>query len=269
MKRSTLELVCCPACKSPLTLEKKNAAGLVGDGELRCSTCHRGYPIREGIVHFIQPQELEGSNQHFERYYNRLAPFYTLFSKLAMLPFGGERVARGEILQHLELNGGRTLEVSIGNGVNLPYLFESSQTGEVYGIDISAGMLKHCRKLTKRRGWGVDLFLGMAEELPFRDETFDNVLHIGGINFFSDKRKAVEEMARVARMSGRVVIADEVERLAKHIDPSGVIATPGEQAAPGATILNLVPGTMAEVCREGIWKVHGKHHGYCVSFTKL
>jgi ubiquinone/menaquinone biosynthesis C-methylase UbiE len=221
-------------------------------------------------VHFIKAQELEGPNQHYERSYNRLAPFYTLFSKLAMLPFGGERKARGEILQHLDLNGGRTLEVSIGNGVNLPYLFESHQVGEVYGLDISAGMLKRCRKHTKRRGWEVDLFLAMAEGLPFKDETFDNVLHIGGINFFSDKGQAVKEMARVARPGGRVVIADEAERLAKGIDRSASEPPiPLEEGAqPGTSILKLVPGSMQDVRLEGIWKVHGKHHGYCVLFTK-
>lgn len=39
----------------------------------------------------------------------------------------------------------------------------------------------------------------MAEVLPFKDETFDVVIHIGGINFFTDKSKAIQEMIRIAK----------------------------------------------------------------------
>jgi len=269
MKLSTLELICCPSCKTTLSLNVEAEGGIVLNGELSCSTCNRRYPIKNRIVHFINPGELEGQNQHFERYYNRLAPFYSLFSKFALLPFGGERKARMEILDHLDLNGGRTLEVSIGNGVNLPYLQELDGAGEVFGIDISFGQLKHCQRLTNKRGWQVDLFLAMAESLPFKDEVFHNVLHIGGINFFSDKKAAIQEMARVVRPGGKVVISDEAERLAKQVSRSKK-TTDLEQG--GGTIekniANLVSDGMQDVQMEGIWKMHGKDHGYCLHFRK-
>ena len=85
---------------------------------------------------------------------------YALFTKVAFLPMGGERKARKEVLDRLDLNGGRVLEVSIGPGVNLPYLFESPEVGEVYGLDISWGQLDRCQNFVRRRGWEVDLFLG-------------------------------------------------------------------------------------------------------------
>ena len=61
----------------------------------------------------------------------------------------------------------------------------------------------------------MDLFLAMAESLPFKGEVFHNVLHIGGINFFSGKAQAIQEMARVVRPGGKVIISDEAERFAK------------------------------------------------------
>jgi ubiquinone/menaquinone biosynthesis C-methylase UbiE/uncharacterized protein YbaR (Trm112 family) len=269
MKQVTVEILCCPSCKSTLSLNAKSGDGIVSDGELVCSACNRKYPVRARIAHFIDPLELEGLNQHFEQYYNRLAPVYSIFTKLAFLPFGGERKARMEILDHLDMGEGRTLEVSIGNGVNLSYLFEASNAGEIYGIDISIGQLSHCRRLIQKRDWEVDLFLAMAESLPFMHEVFDRVLHIGGINFFSDKKQSIEEMIRVVRPGGKVVIADEVGRLAKRIKRSDIGSSSDDiNSAIEEIIYNLVPDSMQDIRMEGIWKVHGKYHGYCLAFTK-
>ena len=269
MKQTTLELLCCPLCKSMLSLNTKDGNGVISSGELLCSTCDRRYSVRDGIVRFIDPQELEGSNRQFERYYNRLAPFYSIFTKLAFLPFGGERKARMEILNHLDMGGGRTLEVSIGNGVNLPYLFGASKADEIYGVDISIGQLSHCQSLLDKRDWQVDLFLATAEILPFRQETFDRVLHIGGINFFSNKKQSIDEMIRVVRPGGKVVIADEAERVAKRINPSALPSSSDPKSgAIEETIHGLVPDAMQDIRMEGIWKAHGKHHGYCLEFTK-
>jgi len=269
MRQSTLEIMCCPFCHSTLSLNARTDNGNVPDGTLDCPTCDRNYPIRDEIVHFIDPRELEGQNQRFSRYYDRLAPFYSMFIRLAFLPFGGERKAREEILERLDLDGGRILEVSIGNGVNLPYLFEASDAREVFGIDISIGMLSQCRKLINKQDWQVELSLAMAEALPFRPETFDHVLHIGGINFFSNKKQAIAEMIRVAKPGGKIVIADEVERLAKKVNRSAGL--PSREPADKdieTTIKDLVPGDMEGVRMDGIWKGHGTYHGYCLGFNK-
>ena len=54
-----------------------------------------------------------------------------------------EEMGRREITDRLEPHGGRVLEVSIGPGVNLPYLMNRSDVGEVFGLDISLGQLQH------------------------------------------------------------------------------------------------------------------------------
>ena len=192
-----------------------------------------------------------------------------LFTKVAFLPMGGERKARKEILGRLELNCGRALEVSIGPGVNLPYLFESPEVGEVYGLDISWGQLARCQSFIARRGWSVDLFLGTAEALPFKAGSFDSVFHIGGINFFSGKKQAIDEMIRVARPGAKIVIADETERVARLYDSiPGFSRSYQGKKADTAVPLNLVPETMEETRVHGIWRVHGQYHGYCVEFKK-
>ena len=210
MKRSTLDLLCCPECRSPLTLQNGGGDEAVDAGNLVCSSCERVFPVRDGVPHFMNIEDLEGPDRRFARGYNRFAWLYPLFTKMGFLAFGGEGKGRGQVLDRLELNGGRLLEVSVGTGGNLPFLFETGRVEEVCGLDISAGQLANCRKLVAKRGWPVDLFLATAEALPFKAESFDSVLHIGGINFFTGKLKAVEEMIRVARPGTKIVIADEM-----------------------------------------------------------
>ncbi|MCJ7625609.1 MAG: hypothetical protein MUO76_19115, partial [Anaerolineaceae bacterium] len=146
MKHATLEILSCPDCLAALSLCNERGNVRVEDGILFCSQCERSFPIWDGIPHFIEKQQLEGSNRRFAGSYDRLSPFYSFFTKAALLPFGGDRKARKEILSRLDLNGGRILEVSIGTGSNLPYLFETPNVGEVYGLDISSGQLTRCCK---------------------------------------------------------------------------------------------------------------------------
>ena len=269
MRRSTLELLCCPDCQAALSLREERGDETIDEGDLFCPRCERSFSVGNGIAYFISTQEPEGLNRRIARFYDWFSPVYALFTKAAFLGFGGERRARKEVLDRLELDGGRVLEVSIGTGGNLPYLFESPRVGEVYGLDISAGQLVRCRDFVTKRGWSVDLFLGTAEALPFKAESFDNVFHIGGINFFSEKKKAIDEMIRVARPGSRIVIADESERIARRIARIPGFSRPFRGKKVDVSVpVHLVPDTMEETRVDGIWKAHGQYHGYRLEFRK-
>ena len=269
MKRSTTELLCCPGCHAALSLRDERGDKILDEGCLFCAHCERSFFIENGIARFIDPRKLEGLNRRFARSYDLFSHVYAFFTKLAFLPFGGDRKARKEVLDRLELNGGRILEVSVASGVNLPYLFESQGVGEVYGLDISAGLLARCNRFVTKRGWPVDLFLGTAEALPFKAESFDSVFHIGGINFFSGKKQAIDEMIRVARPGSKIVIADESEQIARFISRIPGFSPSGRDGKVDTSIpVDLVPDAMEETRVDGIWKAHGKHHGYCLEFRK-
>jgi ubiquinone/menaquinone biosynthesis C-methylase UbiE len=269
MRRQTLDLLRCPTCRSPLAFGNEGGDETVDEGNLYCSQCERSYPIKDGVTHFIEPEELEGPNRRLASFYDWLSSFYDLFFKMTLLSFGGDRKARKEILDRLDFRGGRILEVSIGTGANLPYVFETPDVGEVYGLDISPGEVARCRSRAAKRGWQVDLFIGTAEALPFKAECFDSVFHIGGINFFSGKKEAIDEMIRVARPGSKIVIADESERLARFLSriPGFSPSRKGEKVDV-AVPLDLVPDTMEETRLDGIWKAHGQYHGYCLEFRK-
>ena len=108
-----------------------------------------------------------------------------------------------------------------------------------------------------------------AAVLPFKAESFDNVFHIGGINFFSEKKKAIDEMIRVARPGSKIVIADESERVAQVVARVLRLSRANQGRKVDTSVpVHLVPESMEQIRVDGIWKRHGQYHGYCLEFRK-
>jgi ubiquinone/menaquinone biosynthesis C-methylase UbiE len=141
--------------------------------------------------------------------YDRIAPLYDFAEKAY------QRIVKRDIRAFLDAEFEfrphmRILEVSIGTGANLRVL---PPDAEIHGLDLSMGMLRACRRNLRRAHRQAALYQGEAERLPFRDNTFDLVFHIGGINFFSDRRRALAEMLRVARPGSKLIVSDETEQV--------------------------------------------------------
>jgi len=75
----------------------------------------------------------------------------------------------------------------------------------VTGLDISAPMLDVARKKTG----GLPFFgvRGDMLHLPFLDGSFDKAVSVTALEFIGDARRAVDELFRVTRRGGRVVVA--------------------------------------------------------------
>lgn len=256
-----LDVLACPTCHGNLELFDSHA----GQAYF-CPTCSKEYPEIGGIPQFITIKELSGWNRSFSGLYDWFSWGYRAFSLAAFAYIGmKEEEARREIIDRLNPDGGRVLEVSIGPGVNLPYLVDRLDVGDIYGLDISPGQLHRCRDYAAHRDWPIRLQLGNAEKLPYHDNTFGGVFHIGGINFFNDKQKAIEEMVRVAKPGARILIADETEKGAKAYEkflPS-FKKTAGERP-PVVPPMNLVPSGMKDLQLFDVWK----GWLYCIEFTK-
>jgi SAM-dependent methyltransferase len=265
MKRSALDVIACPACHGELTLAGAPVAAIQA-GSLSCARCARDFPIVGGIPYFLKPAELTGLNRRFSRLYDWFSWIYAAFSRVAFAYIGmNEEQGRREITDRLDPRGGRVLEISIGPGVNLPYLVRRPDVGEIFGLDISLGQLRRCQGVARRKGWGVDLFLGNGERLPFRDGSFDGVFHVGGINFFNN-RQAIDEMIRVARPGARILIADETEKGARGYEKfiPGFKNSFGGKRDPIQPPVELVPASMLETRVYDAWK----GWLYCLEFRK-
>lgn len=222
--------------------------------------------MRDGIVHFIDPGELGPQDRRFAHLYDWFSWIYAAFSRAGFALIGlSESRGRREVLDRLQPRGGRVLEVSVGPGSNLPYLIGRVDVAEVHGLDISMGQLRRCRARARRHGWCVPLYLASAEALPFRDATFDAVLHIGGINFFDDRAGALAEMARVAKPGVRVVVVDENERGARSYErtlPGFRSSFPGGRPTVSAPVGDL-PAGMLDVTVTDVWR----GWFYCLEFV--
>jgi SAM-dependent methyltransferase len=266
MKQTTLDLLACPTCHGRLDFSGADEK-IFHAGTLACSRCEKHFLIVDGIPHFIEPEKLTGFNRRFSRLYDWFSWGYRAFSKVAFAYIGmDEATGRREITDRLDPRGGRVLEVSVGPGVNLPYLVNRADVGEVFGLDISLGQLQRCQSYVAKKGWGVDLFLGNGEQLPFQKEAFDGVFHVGGINFFNNKKAAIEEMIRVAKPGARILIADETEMGAQGYEKfiPGFKKSFGGKRKEIVAPIDLVPAGMLERHVFDVWK----GWLYCIEFRK-
>jgi SAM-dependent methyltransferase len=90
--------------------------------------------------------------------------------------------------------GQRILDIGCGTGISLAPLLEKGLS--LTGIDPSPYMLDLAHK---RLGDSVDLHRGVAEDLPFDDNSFDAALLFTSLEFTDRPAKAIEEACRVAK----------------------------------------------------------------------
>src|SRR5579864_821070 len=99
----------------------------------------------------------------------------------------------------------RILDVATGTaGVALMLTDRSDAT--VTGVDITEQMLRRGRRLVAQRGRAsrIGLAAGRAEQLPFRDQTFDALTFTYLLRYVADPAATLRELARVVRPGGSV-----------------------------------------------------------------
>ncbi len=109
--------------------------------------------------------------------------------------------------------GQRALDVACGTGVlTREVASRVGVNGHAAGLDLNPGMLF----VAKEHSPAVDWRQGSAEKIPFPDQSFDAVLSPFGLMFFQNRRKSIQEMLRVMKSSGRLVVAvwDSIENIA-------------------------------------------------------
>ncbi|MEL7431987.1 MAG: class I SAM-dependent methyltransferase [Chlamydiota bacterium] len=168
------------------------------------------FPIIGGIPSFLKGGDLTGNNAKYQKFYDKVGVFtgsvFWYLSRLLRWDMVGKRK---ELLADLEVLPGQTvLETSIGAGANIPAL---TKEASYVGVDISMGMLRACKKYFLIKPYRLQLLQANAEELPFKEGSFDVVFHVGGINFFNDIPKAIHEMIRVAKPGAMILICDETQ----------------------------------------------------------
>jgi ubiquinone/menaquinone biosynthesis C-methylase UbiE len=107
--------------------------------------------------------------------------------------------------------GDRVLDVGCGTG-RLAMVFGDrvAPGGSVDGIDAAAEMIKRATGRASKHGMPVTFQVALAQQLPFPDVTFDAVACILALHHVADDDQltAVQEMYRVLKPGGRLLIAE-------------------------------------------------------------
>lgn len=114
-------------------------------------------------------------------------------------------------IKHMKIrNDDLVLDLGIGTGASLNYF--PTDRGRIVGIDLSSGMLKVCKqKIEESNRRNVSVFQANALELPFEDDTFDQVFISHVISVVSDPVQLVKEAQRVARPGARILILNHFQ----------------------------------------------------------
>lgn len=138
----------------------------------------------------------------YERLYDRIAGLYGLTA-----PLWWGYVARA--LPRVPAEGARhaapLLEIGPGPGYSLVAL---ARRGSACGLDLSSRMLHQARRRLARAGLQAPLTQGEATCLPFANESFQAVVLTFTFSAVPDGLRALQEMRRILRPGGRVVIVD-------------------------------------------------------------
>lgn len=211
MKLEVLEFLRCPACHGFLEVAQRPERTEQGDGELRCVACRRSWPVRAGIPHLVFPEELQEQDLRARTQWDRIAPLWSAILAATDLMRGLDGAQeRKRLVERLELRDARAvLETAAGAGTNLELI--ARQAGDhisIFGTDLSQRMLSRASRKLRHLARSPELLLANTNALPFADDTFDAVLDGFGMKYYSDKARAIQEMLRVVRPGGTVLIAE-------------------------------------------------------------
>lgn len=224
-----------PDTGNPLTLE---------NGSLKDTVTGEHFMVRNSIPVILRKDDVFGWNRKQQKGYDWGSYLYDLLYKFKLA-----KRWLSEISGIMEVKSGDyVLETSVGTGQQLLNLKNHGVKGHFFGNDISHGMLRRCKKNLKKWGLDAGLVQGNAETLPFGDKIFDVVYHVGGFNFFNDKKKAISEMIRVAKPGAKLYIVDESDSIR---DEQGIVANVIGRFLPDREVfappVKLVPEDMIEI----------------------
>jgi ubiquinone/menaquinone biosynthesis C-methylase UbiE len=108
---------------------------------------------------------------------------------------------------------GRTLEVGVGTGANLPYI--AHRASDLTITDVSPAMLRAASARAATLGVPVRVVQADTAHLDLPDSSFDTVVSTFAMCCVVDELAVLRELARVLRPGGRLLMADHVESSAR------------------------------------------------------
>ena len=96
------------------------------------------------------------------------------------------------------------LDVSCGTGELLNTIAKKSPKCKLSGMDFSQEMISSAQRKNKN----IYFQQGDVHKLSFKDNTFDYVISTTAFHHYHDQQKAMQEMTRVAKKGGSIIVSD-------------------------------------------------------------
>jgi ubiquinone/menaquinone biosynthesis C-methylase UbiE len=122
-----------------------------------------------------------------------------------------EGAFKRRLLEHARIKDGESvLDLACGTGTLAIEIKKDHPKAKVSGLDADQSILRRARAKAKEAGVKVDLEHGLSNDLPYDARSFDVVVSTLFFHHLTDEAKAdtAEEVRRVLRLGGRLLIAD-------------------------------------------------------------
>lgn len=147
---------------------------------------------------------------HMRRFFDHIGMAWDGFRQILSMVLGTNEEERRETTIKSFRIGSKDLVLDVGTGTGFVAIgiAKSIPGVSVMGVDLSRGMLIEAkRKIREEKVQGsITLVLGDAEVLPFRSNVFSVVTSNYMLEYVSNPRKVISEMARVTRTQGKTTI---------------------------------------------------------------
>lgn len=147
-------------------------------------------------------------SEYVGRMFGAIADHYDLMNRVMTL--GRDIRWRQQAADVAQIGpGSEVLDVATGTG---DLAFELAQRvrpgGHVIGLDFAEPMLEQARRKAQKRDLPVRFVTGDALDLQFQGNSFDAATCAFGLRNLDDRQQGLNEMTRVTREGGRVVILE-------------------------------------------------------------
>lgn len=142
--------------------------------------------------------------------FSDIAPTYDLLNRL--LSFGVDRLWRKRAVASLIRDSGDEgsfLDLATGTAdVALEAHAQAGSGARIFGVDFAYPMLTRAKAKAAAQEAPLTLIQGDGLSLPFPDGAFDGVIIAFGLRNFEDRDAGLQEMGRVLREGGRLVVLE-------------------------------------------------------------
>ena len=220
MKRAFVSSLVCTACRaSALAIAVREEDGReIREGELRCESCGRVYPIVRGVIDFLDPadeslrREIEGWHAMAGPLGDGLVPTMTALPWYPHEPWVHVAPDFFQLFEHLSFEGSRVVDLGSGRTWASRFLSTVGRAREVVAVDVLTRKylgLETADVYFDQDGVHFERIRGDVHGLPLADGWADAVVGVAAVHHSGRIDDLFAEVRRVLRPGGLFAMVSE------------------------------------------------------------